>query len=338
MFGYLNGKPSGQHITYVTDILQHPDGVPTITVDVPADAKVYGSWAGQKIPVVTYLLYPTTKQNNRPDYRFPYKETGDNVFPRMQRPGEKPLFPENAGKLPLIVYTGGFNAHGLWHLDHLKFLASHGYLVLDLFHADGRSGEFLSSMAVRPLEVRAALDYILAHPDFGPVIDRERIGLSGASAGGATLLSVMGGFDPEAATRNRPDPRVKAGFGLVPAMGSSFGIWPFKTDAWYFGRDFSGLRGVRRPFLGVYAQNDVNVTPRSVEAGIRQLGGPASGVMLDGEAHLLSNASNSDVYTWELTFFDAWLRDDLTARSNLEQATSVRGGVNDHRTIHHPAR
>jgi hypothetical protein len=60
--------------------------------------------------------------------------------------------------------------------------------------------------------------------------------------------------------------------------------------------------------------------------------------MLDGETHDLSNSTTSDVNTWEVLFFDAWLRDDSNARQLLEAGTSVRGGVHDHRTIQHGAR
>jgi hypothetical protein len=60
--------------------------------------------------------------------------------------------------------------------------------------------------------------------------------------------------------------------------------------------------------------------------------------MLDGETHDLSNGTTSDVNTWELLFFDSWLRGDPQARQLLETGTSVRGGVRNHRTIQHGAR
>jgi hypothetical protein len=55
--------------------------------------------------------------------------------------------------------------------------------------------------------------------------------------------------------------------------------------------------------------------------------------MLDHEPHLLSDPANVDLRTWETLFFDAWLKDDATARKKLETGTSVRGGVPDHKTI-----
>ncbi len=40
-----------------------------------------------------------------------------------------------------------------------------------------------------------------------------------------------------------------------------------------------------------------------------------------------------DIRTWEILCFNAWLRDDPTARKKLEAGRSVRGGVDDHKTI-----
>ena len=338
MGDYLNGKATSKYTVYLADLLAHPESAFSLQVAVPADRRDFGARAGARIPLVLYVLYPTTKNNPRADYKFPYAETGDNVFPHMQRAGEKPIFADAAARYPLLLYSGGYNTHGLWHLNHLKWLASHGYVVVDLFHGDNREPSFVSGMAVRPLELRAALDFVLQHPDFAHAIDMGRIGASSASAGAHTILCAMGGIDPTAPNPSLADPRIKAGFGLVPFMGGSMGIWPFQLDAWYFGEDHAGLRTVHAPFLAVYGEKDRNVPPAGVEAGVRAMAGPASAVMLDGETHDLSNSTTSDVNTWEVLFFDAWLRDDSNARQLLEAGTSVRGGVHDHRTIQHGAR
>lgn len=329
MFAYLNGQASSSGMQYLTDILVHPTAVPTVQLDVPADAGLYGKLAGTRLPLVLLVVYPTTRDNTRPDYEFPYSATGDRTFTRMQRPGDKPIFANPAAKYPLIVMSGGYNTHGLWHLFHLKELAAHGYIVVDIFHGDGRSNLFAGNLALRALGLRATLDHILQHPDFGPVIDPDRIGATGASGGAHTVLAALGGTDPTGRIPAVPDPRVKAAFGVVPFMGGSFGIWPFKMDAWYFGEDHAGLRGVRQPFLAVYGGKDSNVPPVGVEAGVRALGGPAIAVMLDDETHSLTNPAQREVRTWELLFFNRWLRDDETAREQLEQGTSVQGGVKD---------
>lgn len=329
MFELLNGSRSGTGQRYLTDILMHPEAVPTVQLDVPADPQRYGAFAGTRLPLVLLVVYPTARDNPRPDYVFPYTETGDRTFSHMQRPGEKPLLADPAASYPLIVLSGGYNTHGLWHLSHLKELAAHGYIVVDLFHGDGRSDAFAGNLALRALGVRAALDHLLRDPAFGPAIDAARIGATGESAGAHTVLAALGGTDPSGRVPALADPRVKAAVGVVPFMGGSFGFWPFTVDAWHFGEDHAGLRGVRRPFLALYGGKDSNVPPAGVEAGVRALGGPAIAVRLEDEAHLLTEAAQRDVRTWELLFFNAWLRDDATARQQLEQATAIAGGASD---------
>jgi len=106
-------------------------------------------------------------------------------------------------------------------------------------------------------------------------------------------------------------------------------------DAWLFGKNHAGLRQVQRPFLAIYGEKDGNVPPEGVEAGVRAMTGPAVAIRLNGETHSLSNAANNDVRAWELLFFDAWLKDDESARKKLESAQSVRDGVDDQKTYQH---
>lgn len=333
MEDYLKGKGTGGESTFVTDILEHPTDALVTTAAVPAGKAAFGRLAETKLPLAIYVLYPTTRENPRADYKFPYTNTGDNVFPHMQRAGEKPLLPEPGKRWPLIVYSHGYESHGLWDLEHMKALAAHGFIVAYIFHGDGR-GSLESGVNLRPLEFETALDFLLGHPDYGPLIDPARIGVSGASFGGLTVLAAMGGkFSSGPAPVAKV--RVKAGFGLVPFMGASIGFWPFTMDVWPFGQDCAGLRAVRLPFLAVYAQDDKNVRPENVEKGVAQLGGTASAVMLDGEKHLVSKATWSDITTWEVLFFETWLKGDNDARKKLYGATSVAGGVNDHRTFLH---
>ncbi len=313
---------------YLATVMRYPAAARIVEVAVPADKKQYGSHAGTRIPVVTYVTYPTRKDNPRPSYTFPYTNTGDNVFPRMQAPGEKPIFSEAGARYPLIVYSHGYNAHGLWELDRFKRLASHGYIVVSIFHGDGRfSGP--DNVLLRPLAFRQVIDQLLADPDFGPAIDPTRIGASGSSFGGMTILSCMSG-GRAGESGNGPDTRIKAGFGLVPFTGA---FW-----ARPFGKDWATLQGVRVPYLAVYAEADSNVPPDTVLGSIAQCSGDSTAVVLPGEKHILSQEAWTDVKTWELLFFDAWLKGDAKAQAALREDTRVRGGVADHKTYHHEAR
>lgn len=334
MFDYLNGKMTSKDTVYLTDILTHPEAVPTLSIAVPDNRSLFHALAGRSIPVVLVIMYPTPHDNPRPDYVYPYKDTGDSRLPHMQRPGDKPLFAA-PGKFPLVVLSGGYNTHAMWHLNLMKMLASHGYIVIDIQHGDGRGPSFEGNLALRVLELRATIDYALQNPDFSGAVDPDRIGVIGQSAGGHTIAAAMGGTDPTGRIPSQPDPRIKAGFGLVPFLGGSMGFWPMKVDLWFFGEDHAGLRSVRTPFFAICGGKDTNVPPEGVEDGVRAMSGPATAVKLDGQPHQLYVASQSDVDTWEILFFDTWLKGDAAARRKLESGTSVRGGVPDHKTVDH---
>lgn len=331
---YLKGKAEGQAL-YISNILVHPESALIAHVPIPPDSELYGSTAGKNLPVAMYVLYPTSKLNNRPGYIFPYTETSDNNFPHMQRAGEKPIFATSHQRFPLIVYSHGHEGHGLWDLSHLKYLASHGYIVVSVFHGDGRM-DINSAVNMRPLLFKAALDFISARADFASGIDSDRIGASGGSLGGYTVLTAIGGKYGSAKVE-RSDARIKAAFGLVPFMGVSVKNPDSVFELWPFGKDFSGLKNVQKPFLAVYAENDVNVLPATVLAGLGRMSGTATGIALTGESHVVSNAALQDVYTWELLFFGAWLRQDHQAHALLYGAenVSVEGGVQDRKTFQH---
>jgi len=308
---------------FITSAMADAKASHVIDVKIPEGDPHYGSLAGKTVQVMAYFVYPTTKDNPRPGYTFPYTNTGDNFFTHMHRPGDKPLPAEPGKRLPVIVFSHGYNAHGLWDLDRLKRHAARGYLCVNIFHGDGRFG-MGDNLKLRPIEVRQVIDHLLADPDFGPLVDPERIGVEGASFGGYTLLACLGGRNPEG-THSDHDPRIKAGLGLVPF-----------TSAWWsnpFGKDWAGLSSVKAPYLAVYAGEDKNVPPETVLGSIARCTGPRMAVCLDGEGHLLSDKAWKDVPTWEMIFWDAWLKDDPVAKSLLEADTSVEGGVNDHVTF-----
>jgi hypothetical protein len=55
-------------------------------------------------------------------------------------------------------------------------------------------------------------------------------------------------------------------------------------------------------------------------------------VRFDDEAHILSKLAWPLVHTWEVLFFDTWLKGDETARQALYRAGSVAGGVPNQKT------
>ena len=312
MVSYLNGARIGGKQRYLSELLKNPASALQFDAVLPtAPASVFGVFEGKPLPIVLYAFYPTVRDNVRPDYKFPYADTEDNVLPHMQSATEGPIFSADQEKYPLIVYSPGYEAHCLWDVDHMKVLASHGYIVACIFYGDGR-GDWAGNIGMRPVVLKQAMDYFLAHPDYRDAIDTNRIGISGASFGGYTVLTALGG-QRVSGLPAMPDDRVKAGFATVPALDSKD----------YFVRN--GLRAIQKPFLAVYAGNDKIVRKEDVESRIKELQGPTASVRFDNEAHVLSRAAWPLVHTWEVLFFNTWLKGDRAAGQTLYSAGSVAG-------------
>ncbi|HET7833760.1 MAG TPA: hypothetical protein VFK88_12435 [Gallionella sp.] len=204
------------------------------------------------MPFVVLVCYPTSLANTRPDYPLPNLV----AVPKMERAGQKPIFPPlqpvvpgqpDPNLLPLVVFSHGLAGSPLdgTSLEVISRLASFGYIVAAPFHGDARFSlihvgnigdlvtvlrnfnQFVEMQALRPLSLQATVDAMLAHPDFGPRIDPGKIGGFGASMGGASMTWLLGafvtdGFVSQNAHPTVNDPRIKAAVGYVPYAGENF--------------------------------------------------------------------------------------------------------------------
>jgi hypothetical protein len=350
MQDYLIGSIQAQNQRfYLRDLLLKPDQALVVDVVVPDDPAFYGPQAGKTLTVVGYLAYPTVPENPRSNYVFPYTNTADNVFPHMDGATQDPLPAENSSpnadenttpetpvpvipnpmvaesfrQWPLIIHSHGYTAHGLWDLDLMKYYASHGYLALSIFHGDGRV-EWNSRAQLRPLVVKAFLDYLLAHPVYGPLVDPDRIGISGSSFGGYTSLALLGGnFNNQEATVH--DERIRCGFGIVPWLGGHQDM--------PFGSDFASLEAVTAPYLAVIGANDDVATPAVILEGLKRTAGVTLAWSLEGEGHLFSAEAFKDTRTLAILFFDTFLKDSGTTLQALMGVTEVAGGVKDTKVL-----
>ena len=107
------------------------------------------------------------------------------------------LAPEIAkGRHPLIVLSHGSGGN----IDGLSWLAGalaqNGAIVLGVNHPGSTGGDSSPRRSLRMWErawdVSAALDTVLADPNFAPHIDPERVNSIGFSMGGATALQLAG--------------------------------------------------------------------------------------------------------------------------------------------------
>ncbi|WP_260255661.1 esterase [Streptomyces sp. 840.1] len=137
-----------------------------------------------------------------------------------------------AGRLPVVLYSGGLGDPRTWNTALVDDLASHGYAVVTIDHTyeatevefpDGRlatmrifdgappsdpdaiSALLRKVMAVRVADTRFVLDRLpeLNRTRFGDVLDLRRTGMFGHSAGGFTAAQTM-----------HDDRRIRAGINM----------------------------------------------------------------------------------------------------------------------------
>lgn len=211
----------------------------------------------------TWLWYPTA---------VPPQPWIANAYLVSTRTDATPL----PGRRPLVILSHGSFGYvfGLHHFA--EHLVRHGYVVATPAHPrdnnSDSSGTYTDMQLVgRSRHIARTIDGILRDPAIGPLIDYQKIGLAGFSAGGFTALTTLGampefGRIAEYCQGNRddgvvcsggyegkvrilrptwqqtPDPRVKAAVLMAPAMGFMF---PRKT-----------LQAVTKPVLIYRAQQD----------------------------------------------------------------------------------
>lgn len=209
------------------------------------------------------------------------------------------------GAFPLIVHSHGTGGSHLGHHDTLAALARAGFVAAAVQHP---RDNFLNSSGFgtdlqligRPHHIVALIDGVLANATVGPLIDRERIGMAGFSAGGYTTLLVAGAVpnfalaeeyrravpnDPlrkralaARKQRRKPDleivadPRLKAVFAMAPALGYVF--------------DKAGLANVQVP-VRLYrpAADEVLAHPWNAERIAQMLPRPPEYQVIDRAGH-----------------------------------------------------
>lgn len=339
---YWEGFPSASgEPRYMTDLLADPANALSVTVTAPNDGNLYGSFAGKPVQFVVIACYPTVANNPRADYPLP---TG-RVVPHMQTGAEPPLFADATARYPVLAFSHGYGGSPISndYIGALSWFASYGFVVVAPFHGDPRFsnlkiddlsdavkvlshlGDFVALQALRPLSMSAALDLLLAHPQWRDHVDATQIGGFGASMGGETLM-LMGGAGLTTSlgldwTQVTVDPRLKAAVGYIPFFGQ-----PFLP---VFGRDQHGLDGVTLPYLAISGTADTTAPLAVTQQGIERLAGTRELVELVGVKHGLDVASINDIFTWSLTFLDAEVRGNPAARRQLSTMASVAGGGDD---------
>lgn len=246
-------------------------GLQTLEVREPTTATVMPALVFYPTPAVT----GSTKVG-------PYQVNAE--FGKLPRPGRHPL----------VLLSHGHGGSALGHHPLAVSLAKAGYLVAAVEHAGDsyrdQSGFGTERVLLgRAWQVSSLLDTLLADPRLGHLVDTDRIGVAGFSAGGYTSLLLLGAT-PDAAHRERycsvfpqdeelclqapvaappltsrrptVDPRIQAAFVMAP-LGVFF--------------DQPSLRAVTRPVFVHSAMADTVLKPKwnalAVRDGVGQLQG-----------------------------------------------------------------
>jgi predicted dienelactone hydrolase len=338
---YWEGAPNGNASRYVTTLLSEPADALVVSLPIPNDGGLYGSYAAQTEAYVVLVCYPTATTNPRPDYPLP---TGD-VIPHMQHAGDAPIFANPGARYPILLFSHGLTGSPISgdYIGALRLFASWGYVVAAPFHGDTRFAnvklesfsdqlyallhikDFVAMQAVRPLSLSLALDAVLASPQFAGHVDPARVGGFGASLGGESLILMAGAQLTTTVGQSSKevtfDPRLKAAVGYVPYFGQD--IFPA------FGREQKGLTGVTLPFLAISGTADTTAPIGATQKGFGLLTGTRQLVALTGVKHGFDAAFSDDIFTWSIRFLAGQLTDDQVARAASARMTSVVGGGED---------
>lgn len=131
-----------------------------------------------------YVFYPSA-QASKITWHGPYE---------LHATADAPPIP---GAKPLVVISHGHGGSDLGHHDLAVYLASHGFMVATLEHPKDNFHDTsgVGTAAVldgRPIQVKAAINELLNDPRWKTLIDPNRIGVAGFSAGGYAALVVVG--------------------------------------------------------------------------------------------------------------------------------------------------
>lgn len=342
---YWEGEPFDNNPHYVTQILTEPADAFIYQVAVPDDSELYSGFAGHPVEFAAIVCYPTTANNPRPNYDIP----GESAVPKMQRAGQAPIFGDAQKRYPVVVFSHGLGGSPMAseYLQSMQLFATHGYVVIAPFHADRRFSRIklndfndivylirnmdqLNSMqAMRPQGLKGAVDALLAHPHYRDHVDRDAIGGFGGSLGGEAMLLLAGAkltvsFRLSSKQVMPSDTRFKAMVGYVPYSGQR--LLPA------FGDNQNGTNGLTIPFMAIGGTGDTTAPLYMTEQAVNNMAGTRFVISLPDVEHGLEIENVPDVFTWAITFLDAYLKDAPTrrnARTRLARNNRVIGGTDE---------
>lgn len=160
-------------------------GVLALAGAAPAAAQVgYTQTTLAGLPVT--LVYPTAEKARRHAF---------GAF-EIEVAVDAPVAPAASGRRRLVVTSHGTAGSPLPDHGIAAALARAGFVVAQPLHAGDNfrdaSKAGPEAWQTRPGEVTRLVDALAAHPQWGPLLQLDRVGVHGTSAGGATVLALAG--------------------------------------------------------------------------------------------------------------------------------------------------
>jgi fermentation-respiration switch protein FrsA (DUF1100 family) len=304
---------------------------------VGSDRPVAG--AGAVAPMGTYAVGATTVDLVDADRDTPANGTAPATegrklptvafYPAAGLPGAVPAEPAvrdeaeaRPGPYPLIVFSHGVTARGIFYRGQLAALASAGYVVVapdyPLSNRQSPGGPTISDVANQPGDASFLID-AFTDPD-GPspaaavaeLVDPDRIGAAGHSLGAVTSLGLGYGA---CCVEDRVDAVASWAGLLLPMRGQEIPA-PGITD---------------RPLLLVHGDADATVPYASSESAFEAIESPRWFISLPGGEHTppflspTSSETSAVVTDATLAFFDAQLKGDADGIDRLEAIVTAAG-------------
>lgn len=216
--------------------------------------------------------------------------------------------PVLGSQLPVVLISHGNNGSALSHVDLAMDLASAGYVVAAPTHAgdnyaDQSRQNSPALFSQRAEQMRATLDHVLKNWPGAAHVDATRVGAYGLSAGGFTVLTLVGGVPNMAAIpehcKRAPEFICNALAHVhSPLLRTASGAGPFITDgriraavvaAPGLGFTFAngGLANIRVPVQVWHAEHDDTVPfATNTKVVLDGLGDRAEPHQLPGATHL----------------------------------------------------
>ncbi|GIV09725.1 MAG: hypothetical protein KatS3mg019_1816 [Fimbriimonadales bacterium] len=257
-------------------------------------------------------------------------------------------YPDGKGSFPIIIWSHGATATKDLYQPLIRYWASHGYVCIQPNHSDsvaltGRARltpDTLRDWESRPQDIRFILDSLDALeakvPELKGKLNRKAIGVGGHSFGAHTTQLLAGATTINNGERKSHGDKRPTAFLLISPQGIGRQMGGLDAQSW---------ETLTRPFLLITGTNDRGLTGESwewrldpykyarskekyllvIEGAWHGFGGITG---LRGGAFRNAGAENPThrmyVKTASLAFWDAYLKNDPTAKRFLQSDTMTR--------------